>query len=1140
MGLGEKGPSGVGPSGMGLGEKGPSGVGPREKGPNGAEKGTENCYSGSHLPTASDQVWLGRGWKEARSIMVTRGARHRAIGEGRCPALISRRLGLASLLVLLLVQLWPLAAGCGKDHPGVNNNNNQATCPEGHRAEGPACVPIFDDPASCPGPNEMPALGGGCRPVGVLHCAEGFVADGEGGCEPILPERLDPCPAGTMERIGQIECQPVGVLQCAEGFVTDGEGGCDAILPPGPDPCPHGTIELIGHNTCQPLGDCGPDPSEGGSPWGLVEVDATTMYVDATADATGANGTVAAPFLTVAEALAEVPPGGQVAIAAGEYEEALVVSRPVRLAGRCSALVVLRSPGDLDPPRPTLRITSGGTGSEVQGVTLTGPGEGLRVSGAQQVSVQEVEIPSTGSYGVLGISDADARLWRVKVTGATTLGILSNNSTLSVEQSVVRGTNPQPATGYFGRGIEANCTSVGSCTTLHVEGSLVAGNRDIGIFAFDVDAVVISSVVRDTLPEVTGQGPGMGINAQCNSDLETCGSMLVEGSLVKGNRDTGILVMGVHARVASSVVRDTLPRMSDRVGGRGISAQCHPTTGVCGSLRVEGSLVADNHEFGIEAVVSETQVVSSIVRDTQSQEGDQTYGLGIAAFCNGDLGIFGSLRIEGCLVAGNHTYGIYASGVEARVVSSVVRNTQPQLLDAKDGIGIAAQCYPGVEVCGSLDVESSLITANREMGIFASGADARVVSSVVRDTLPQESDQAGGRGIVGQCDARMGICGSMHVQESLVAHNRELGLVAYGVHASVISTTVRNTLPQQSDNFYGSGIAAQCDELVGACGSLLVESSLVAENRSIGIFAVGVDATVISSVVRDTLQDESDLSGGRGINSQCHSDLGICSRLHVEESLVTGNRDVGVVAHGSELTMLSSVVHDTRARLSDLAFGRGITSQCDDRVSFCGRLRVTDTLVTQSEDVGIYISGAQTELEGVVVLDTATNSAGPLQGEHGQGIWAICHPVTGECGTLSMTSCLVASSHGAGVALEGVSGFMTASLVDRVLAQPADGKYGYGIQIGGLQGEDLPVFHVSECTIRDAKLVGVLYYRSKGMLSGSVVSGGEYSVAMNEGSSPTIGQDNQLSGTVRDDPQWVSLYPSPAPPPATPALPLSE
>ncbi len=84
----------------------------------------------------------------------------------------------------------------------------------------------------------------------------------------------------------------------------------------------------------------------------------------------------------------------------------------------------------------------------------------------------------------------------------------------------------------------------------------------------------------------------------------------------------------------------------------------------------------------------------------------------------------------------------------------------------------------------------------------------------------------------------------------------------------------------------------------------------------------------------------------------------------------------------------------------------------------------------------------------------------------------------------------------------------------------------------------MPSFSINDCEIRDAKLAGVFYYRARGTLARSVVSGGENSVVMNEGSEPTILDDNALSGTVQDEPTWANVFPSPAPPPALPVDPM--
>jgi hypothetical protein len=900
-----------------------------------------------------------------------------------------------------------LTAGCGDNGPAANQNTNQPQCVEGYRADGPACVPIFDDPDSCGAPNEMPVLGGGCRAVGVTQCATGFLSDGEGGCEPILP--TEPCPPGTMERIGQTECQPVGVTQCAEGFVPDGEGGCDAILPA--EECPPGTIEVIGYDTCQPLGDCGPE----GSPWGLIAVDETTVYVDASADATGADGTDVRPYPTITAALAAVEPGGQVAIAAGEYEEVVTLDRPVRLVGRCSALVTLRGRMQIQP-RPALRITSGGTGSEVRGVTLTGPGEGLQVNEAQLIVVEGTEVRGTGGIGIVAINGAETMLNSVKVSNCTTAGILSQDSNLRAERTIVAETGPEPSTGLLGRGIQSSCTEPGRC-----------------------------------------------------------GSLAVMGSLVDRNLEVGLIAIGVDATVASSVVRNTLPQDRYQTGGGGIVAQCDPEVVVCGSLSVES-----------------------------------------------------------CVVSGNRHGGIYSSGVVSTVRSSVVRDTLSQASDHSRGGGIIAKCSLDVRACGSLVVEESTLINNRDRGVQSWGVGVTIRSSVVRGTLSQETDGAFGWGIAAQCVPDGGFCGSLTVERSLSTENRGMGIVAWGVDATIRSSVVRDTLPQDSDQWFGRGITSQCDRSVGACGSLTVRESLVSGNRDAGIIVASVDASVFSSVIRDTLEQECDQSGGAGLVSQFDPSVGHLGNLWVEGSLVTNNRKVGIVSLGVKAIILSSSVRDTLPEKSSLQFGRGITAQCYPHVGVCGSLRVTDSLVSFSEEAGVSVFGVPSELSRVAVVDTTTNDSGRWAGEHGQGIWALCDPDTGASGTLTIASCLVASSHGAGVALEGVSGIMTGSVVDSVLAQPKDNMFGYGVQIGGRDGEVLPAFHIQECLIHNARLAGVLYYRAQGTLSGSMISGGEYCVAKNEGSSPTVTDDNQLSCSVRSEPEWVSLYPSPAPPPVTP------
>ncbi|MFC1482606.1 hypothetical protein ACFL51_02250, partial [Myxococcota bacterium] len=142
------------------------------------------------------------------------------------------------------------------------------------------------------------------------------------------------------------------------------------------------------------IGDCGTGT------WGVIEIDATTVFVDASADATVADGSQGAPFTTIQDAYDAVVPGGQIAVAAGEYEERLVIGKEVRLTGRCAELVTIRGAWWLGQPRPPVRVNPGADGTSIRGVTLTGDAEGLWIEDAIGITVTEVQIVDAGDYGL--------------------------------------------------------------------------------------------------------------------------------------------------------------------------------------------------------------------------------------------------------------------------------------------------------------------------------------------------------------------------------------------------------------------------------------------------------------------------------------------------------------------------------------------------------------------------------------------------------------------------------------------------------------------------------------------------------------------------------------------------------------------
>jgi hypothetical protein len=137
-----------------------------------------------------------------------------------------------------------------------------------------------------------------------------------------------------------------------------------------------------------------------------------------------------------------------------------------------------------------------------------------------------------------------------------------------------------------------------------------------------------------------------------------------------------------------------------------------------------------------------------------------------------------------------------------------------------------------------------------------------------------------------------------------------------------------------------------------------------------------------------------------------------------------------------------------------------------------------------------------------------------------------------------MSACIVRSSYTAGLALRGTEGSIESSLISTIYAQPLDEAYGYGIQVEGIEGPELLRFDVRNCRIRNAALAGILFHQAGGMIEGTVISGGQYSVAANVGSLPDVSGDNSFSGSVQDDLYWGNFDPSPAPSPGIPTDPL--
>jgi len=203
------------------------------------------------------------------------------------------------------------------------------------------------------------------------------------------------------------------------------------------------------------------------------------------------------------------------------------------------------------------------------------------------------------------------------------------------------------------------------------------------------------------------------------------------------------------------------------------------------------------------------------------------------------------------------------------------------------------------------------------------GATATIESTVVRDTMPQASDQLWGIGIEVESDLMNDERATATLRSSLIERNREMGVMVLGADATIEATVVRGTLPYAPDNAAGVGIG------IGYGASATVRSSLVDQNLAVGISVLGADATIEATLVRATQPQASDQAFGRGIDVADASPEER-STATIRACIVAHNRDVGIMVMASDATIDGTLVRDTDVRALDGAFGDGVAVWSDE------------------------------------------------------------------------------------------------------------------------------------------------------------------------------------------------------------------
>lgn len=605
---------------------------------------------------------------------------------------------------------------------------------------------------------------GGCIEWPI--CAEGFEPHPSGlGCVEIAP--VTDCPAGSTPRLGQRECQPVGWSVCAEGFELDPEGwGCVEVGPA--MSCTGGTLERLGQRRCQPVGDCdAPFPPAG-----------ATHFVDddyATVDATH--------FRSIFDAVLSAPTGAVIAVESGLYVENVDVVRDVTVVGRCAAQVTVKGPGD---NRAGFLVADGAT-LQLRGVTLTGHLSGVYVHLGAKATVEDSLLVANRWMGAYALGQGSrATLVRTRVAGTmpdaqnrygwgigaqggavvelTDAAVVESHghgvvastpgSLVRLLRTLVRDTRVQAGgtdSGRLGVGV-----SVASGGRAEVTSSALVSNRTANLAVQDSEslAIVTGSVLRGALADTIGE---YGRNVQVTG----AGRVLLQESTVVDAADANVVILGAGSAA-------TLERAVVRGGPVGEGVLVAP--GAVVELK-ETAVVANQGAGVVVQQAAEAVVADSLVRDTRTQP-DGSLGMGI------QVGYGGQLQLLGSALVRNHSVGLLVTrkggdGAPARAVvhRSLVRDTLP----GKNGYGHGIE----VNLAGKLELSSSAVARNHQVGLgVALEGEAVVSDSVVRDTRPL-SDRAVGHGVLVFEGARARLTGT-HVRG-----NAAIGLAISNASAGV-------------------------------------------------------------------------------------------------------------------------------------------------------------------------------------------------------------------------------------------------------------------------------------------------------------------------------------------------------------------
>lgn len=643
-------------------------------------------------------------------------------------------------------------------------------------------------------------------PAGEFVAGDWFL--GQGLCRAQAPTMTDwDCPQGWSEESGAAGQHADGALpaELSDYRVCGVSGPADG--------CAAGELALVGQSECVPHGS---DCPEAGHLWGQEQsirqrasgFSGRILYVAADA-APGGAATRSDP-VALAEAVSAAENGDIIALSVGDFTEQLTLASDVALVGACVESTIIRPPAQPAEPAITLAqdgealvaditVDGGQTGVSVADATAITRLQAVRIqrarssglsvqAGAGVVSAEQLVVTDTAGdadgaagYGVHVGAGAQLDLSSAWLAQNRTVGVLvsGEDTDVTLSDTAIVGTRHQEADGGFGAGVV-----VGQQASLSLERVWVHDNRHTGVMA---EGDGTQAALTDVFIEATRGQHGLGKHG-FGLTVSRGASAQLRRVRLEENRSVGLAVRGEGTVVDASqvLIRQTQLEAAANDGGLGVQVDDGAT------VELESVWLDQNHSVGLLGWGEDTQVQLSDTLITRTEaDADGALGIGV------QIGSGAALDLSRALLHHNRVVGLKAQGshtsVEVRDIA--VTGTRPQAVDDQVGAGVL------VHDDAELLVERAWLKGNRSVGLWMHGEDtlARLTDVVVLDTLPQQSDDRFGEGIVMQRDAEIDL------ERAWLSGNHQLGLAAWGgSHGRCADLVISGT--RASAVGYGDGV----------------------------------------------------------------------------------------------------------------------------------------------------------------------------------------------------------------------------------------------------------------------------------------------------------------------------------------------